>query len=55
MAWVRFPDGTRKKVERVEKTDAQCDLHELTSLSAVGAAPSVRNVARATFDEIIDE
>ena len=21
MAWVRFPDGTRRKVERVEKAD----------------------------------
>ena len=55
MAWVRFPDGTRKKVERVEKADARCDLHELTSLSAVGAAPCFRNVERATFDKIIDE
>ena len=55
MAWVRFPDGTRKKVERVEKADAQRDLDELVSLRALGAAPSAKNVRQATFDEIIDE
>lgn len=25
MAWVRFPDGSRRKVERVEKADAERD------------------------------
>ena len=29
MAWVRFPDGSRRKVERVEKSDAEADLNEL--------------------------
>ena len=29
MAWVRFPDGSRRKVERVEKRYAQADLDEL--------------------------
>src|SRR5437660_1054529 len=32
MAWVRFPDGSRRKVERVEKADAQRDLDELLAL-----------------------
>ena len=52
---VRFPDGTRKKVERVEKADAQRDLDELTSLRALGSVPETKNVRQATFDEIIDE
>ena len=29
MAWVRFPDGSRRKVERISKADAQRDLDEL--------------------------
>jgi hypothetical protein len=29
MAWVRFPDGSRRKVERVDKKAAQKDLNEL--------------------------
>ncbi len=29
MAWVRFPDGSRRKVERVERRDAVADLNEL--------------------------
>ncbi len=28
MAWVRFPDGTRRKVELVDKADARHDLDE---------------------------
>ena len=55
MAWVRFPDGTRKKVERVEKADAQRDLDELLSARALGSTPAVRGLAQVTFDEIIDE
>ena len=55
MAWVRFPDGTRKKVERVEKADAQRDLDELTSLRALGSVPEMKNVRQTTFGEIIDE
>lgn len=34
MAWVRFPDGSRRKVERVEKSDAQADLDRLLDLRA---------------------
>ncbi|MGH2668364.1 MAG: hypothetical protein ACRDH5_04460 [bacterium] len=32
MAWVRFPDGSRRKVERVDKRAAQKDLDELDAL-----------------------
>jgi len=32
MAWVRFPDGSRRKVERVNKADAQRDLDALVGL-----------------------
>ena len=53
-AWVRFPDGTRKKVERVDHADAQRDLDELLSARALGSTPETKNVRQATFDEIID-
>ena len=33
MAWVRFPDGARRKVERVDKKAAQEDLDELLELT----------------------
>jgi len=29
MAWLRFPDGSRRKVERVDKPDAEADLKDL--------------------------
>lgn len=29
MAWVRFPDGSRKKVEQADRDDAESDLDEL--------------------------
>ena len=38
MAWVRFPDGSRRKVERVDKADAQRDLDELLTLRSAGAS-----------------
>ena len=34
MAWVRFPDGSRRKVERVDKSAALRDLDELLTLRA---------------------
>jgi hypothetical protein len=39
MAWVRFPDGSRRKIERVNKADAQRDLDELLALRAQSAEP----------------
>jgi integrase len=55
MAWVRFPDGTRRKVERVEKADAQRDLDDLIALRASGddSAPERRNKL-ASFAEVLD-
>lgn len=53
MAWVRFPDGTRRKVERREKADAQRDLDELLALRAQDVAPEPRRVRQATFAEVI--
>ncbi len=50
MAWVRFPDGSRRKVERVEKVDAQRDLDELLALRAQDLAPEPRGVRKATFN-----
>ncbi len=29
MAWLRFPDGSRRKVERITKPDAQRHLDQL--------------------------
>jgi len=53
MAWVRLPDGTRRKVERVEKADAQKDLDELVGLRAQGVDPGPRRERLATFGEVI--
>jgi integrase len=53
MAWVRFPDGTRRKVERVDKADAQRDLDELVALRAQALDPGPRGTRQATFAEVI--
>lgn len=54
MAWVRFPDGSRRKVERIEKAEAQRDLDELLALRAQALDPGPRRQRSATFDEVID-
>jgi integrase len=54
MAWVRFPDGSRRKVERVTKADAQRDLDELLALRAQDLDPGPRRAKLASFDEVID-
>ena len=54
MAWVRFPDGSRRKVERVDKAQAERDLNELLALRAEEASPGPRRLRLATFDEVID-
>ena len=54
MAWVRFPDGSRRKVERQDKADAQHDLDELLALRAQGQDPGPRNLRKLTFNEVID-
>ena len=54
MAWVRFPDGSRRKVERVEKAHAQRDLDELMALRAQSLDPGPRRTRLATFNEVID-
>lgn len=54
MAWVRFTDGSRRKVERVEKADAQRDLDELLALRAQSLEPGPRRTRKATFNEVID-
>ncbi len=54
MAWVRFPDGSRRKVERVNKADAQRDLDELVALRAQQLEPGPRRDRLATFNEVID-
>lgn len=54
MAWVRFPDGTRRKVERVDKSEAQEDLAELLALRAQSLDPGPRRARQASFKEVID-
>src|SRR2546423_2833313 len=49
MAWVRFPDGTRRKVERVDKAAAQKDLDELVALRAQSLDPGPRRERLAAF------
>ena len=54
MAWVRFPDGSRRKVERVEKADAQRDLDELVALRAQSLDPGPRRERLVSFAEVIE-
>lgn len=54
MAWVRFPDGARRKVERVDKAAAQQDLDELLTLRAQALEPGPRRQRLASFAEVLD-
>src|SRR5438270_6344303 len=54
MAWVRFPDGSRRKVERVSKKDAQADLSALLAARAAGDDVASRRERLASFDDVID-
>ena len=49
-----FPDGSRKKVERVDKADAQADLDELLTLRAQGLDPDPARGRSATFGQVIE-
>lgn len=42
MAWVRFPDGSRRKIERVDRSDAEADLDKLLELRAKAQTPGRR-------------
>ena len=46
MAWVRFPDGSRKKVERVDKVNADEDLEEMLAQRAALGRPLLDTSAR---------
>jgi hypothetical protein len=54
MAWVRFPDGSRRKVERAEKADAEQDLRDLLALRAEKGAPEARRERLTSFADVID-
>lgn len=54
MAWVRFPDGSRRKVERVRRADAERDLDALLALRAENKTPETRHRRLATFAEVLD-
>ncbi len=54
MAWVRFPDGSRRKVERVDKAAAQRDLDELVALRAQSIDPGPRRTKVVSFGEVIE-
>lgn len=54
MAWVRFPDGSRRKVERVEKADAEEDLRELMALRARGGDAAPRRERLVSFGDVIE-
>lgn len=55
MAWVRFPDGSRRKVERVDKADAEADLNELLALRVAGGEPVPRRQRLTSFNEVLDD
>jgi hypothetical protein len=54
MAWVRFPDGSRRKVERVEKPDALADLDALITLRAQAEQPEPPRRRLPTLAEVIE-
>ena len=54
MAWVRFPDGSRRKVERTDKAEAEHDLDELLALRVQALDPGPRRSRSLTFSEVID-
>jgi hypothetical protein len=39
MARARFPDGSRREVERVQRTDAEADLQKLLAERASSGVP----------------
>ena len=54
MAWVTFPDGSRRKVGRVERADAGTDLSSLLAQRATAEAAAARRERLASFDDVID-
>ena len=54
MAWVRFPDGSRRKVERADKVDAQRDLDGLLTRRAQEQNPDPARTRLATFADVIE-
>src|SRR2546422_10889478 len=54
MAWGRSPDGSRRKVERVERAAAQRDLDELVALRAQSLDPLPRRERLVSFAEVIE-
>ncbi|MCP3913849.1 MAG: site-specific integrase [Actinomycetia bacterium] len=54
MAWVRFPDGSRRKVERVNKADAQTALDALLTLRTQAEEPEPPRRRMATFADVIE-
>jgi integrase len=54
MAWVRFPDGSRRKVERIDEDDAEADLRDLLAERARADSPGRRRDRLVAFDEVFD-
>jgi len=54
MAWVRFPDGSRRKVERADKADAKAALDDLLTRRALAEAPEPVRDRLASFADVIE-
>lgn len=54
MAWVRFPDGSRRKVERADKADAKAALDDLLSRRALEEASEPVRERLVSFAEVIE-
>ncbi len=54
MGWVRFPDGTRRKIERITKADAELDLDRLLAERDGGSEAGPRRQLLASFNDVID-
>ncbi|MGI8775818.1 MAG: hypothetical protein ACR2LJ_00160 [Acidimicrobiales bacterium] len=51
---MRFPDGSRRKVERVEKSDTQADLDRLLDLRARSLDPGPSRSRMLSFNDVDD-
>lgn len=54
MAFVRMPDGTRRKVERIDEDDAKRDLAEILAIRDGARPDSPRRQKKVTFAEVLE-
>lgn len=53
MSWVRMPDGSRRKVERIDKAKAVDDLNELLAIRDGAMPDRARRTRQMTFSDVL--